>query len=82
MKTAIRKLGNSQGIIIPKLLLAQVGLEGEAELSVENDAIVLRKPATTARAGWAQASKRIADAGDDALAWPEFANAEDKDLKW
>ncbi len=82
MKTAIRKLGNSQGIIIPKVLLAQVGLEGEAELSVENDAIVLRKPATAVRAGWAEASRKIAAAGDDALVWPEFGNEGDKDLKW
>ncbi len=82
MKTAIRKLGNSQGIIIPKLFLAQVGLEGEAELSVENDAIVLRKPATAARAGWAEASRRVAAVGDQALVWPEFGNDGDKNLKW
>jgi antitoxin MazE len=82
MKTAIRKLGNSQGIIIPKPLLAQVGLEGEAELSVENDAIVLRKPAVSPRAGWAEASRKIAEADDDALVWPEFGNEGDKDLKW
>lgn len=34
------------------------------------------------RAGWAEASRKIAEAGDDALVWPEFGNAEDEDLVW
>ncbi|MGH8531504.1 MAG: AbrB/MazE/SpoVT family DNA-binding domain-containing protein, partial [Gammaproteobacteria bacterium] len=32
MKTTIRRMGNSQGVIIPKPLLAQIGLEDEAEM--------------------------------------------------
>jgi antitoxin MazE len=82
MKTVIRKMGNSQGVLIPKLLLAQVGLENEAEMVVEKGAIVLRKPRKQLRAGWADASRKIAAAGDDVLAWPEFGNAADADLRW
>ena len=82
MKTTIRKMGNSQGVIIPKPLLAQVGFEGEAEMAVENDAIVLRKPQRKARAGWAEASKTLATSGDDALVWPEFGNEADEELAW
>lgn len=82
MKIAIRRMGNSQGVIIPKPVLAQVGLETEAEMVVERGAIVLRKPAAKARAGWAEASKGLANAGDDALVWPEFGNESDKDLRW
>ena len=82
MKTTIRKMGNSQGVIIPKPLLAQVGLQDEAEMVVEKDRIVLRRPKTEVREGWADASRRIAVAGDDALAWPEFTNAGDAELRW
>jgi antitoxin MazE len=82
MKIAIRRMGNSQGVIIPKPVLAQAGLAGEVELSVEKGAIVLRKPAAGCREGWAESSKRIADAGDDAVVWPEFGNEADKDIKW
>lgn len=82
MRTTIRKMGNSQGILIPKPVLAQIGLENDAELSVENDAIVIRKPRETVRAGWAEAAKALAESGDDALLWPEFANADDETLKW
>ena len=82
MKTTIRRMGNSQGVIIPKPLLAQVGLVDEAELVVEKDSIVLRKPRREVRAGWAEASQRVAKDGDDALAWPEFASDGDTELQW
>jgi antitoxin MazE len=82
MRTPIRKMGNSQGVIIPKPLLAQVGLENEAEMLVENGAIVLRRPQGKVREGWAEASQAIAAAGDDALVWPEIANEDDAGLEW
>jgi antitoxin MazE len=82
MKVTIRRMGNSRGVIIPKPVLAQVGLEGEAEMVIERNAIVLRKPAANRRAGWAEASRKLADAGGDRLVWPEFGNESDKDLKW
>ncbi len=66
MKTRIVRLGNSQGIRIPKALLAQTGLSGEVDLSVEDDMLVIR-PATKARAGWAAAFREMAQQGDDAL---------------
>lgn len=82
MKIAIRKMGNSQGVIIPKPILTQLGLETEAEMSIERDAIVLRKPRKSAREGWAEASKAIAASGDDRLVWPEFGNAGDAEFAW
>ena len=82
MKITIRKMGNSHGVIIPKPVLTQVGLEDEAEMSVEHGAIVLRRPREGVRAGWAEASKAIATSGDDALVWPEFGNAQDSELAW
>ncbi len=82
MKTNIRKIGNSQGVVIPKPLLAQVGLEGEAEMTVESGALVLRKAARPARAGWAEAARKVAEHGDDALVMPEFANEGDAALVW
>ena len=82
MKIAIRKMGNSQGVIIPKPILTQLGLETEAEMSIERDSIVLRKPRKSAREGWAEASKAIAASGDDRLAWPEFGNAGDAEFAW
>lgn len=81
MLTTLRKLGNSQGVIIPKPLLAQVGMSGEAEMKVENGAIVLRPARRSPREGWAEASRALA-AADEGLAWPEFANEGDQALRW
>jgi antitoxin MazE len=78
----IRKIGNSQGVVIPKPLLAQVGFEGEAEITVEGGALVLRKPTHPARAGWAAAAQKIAELSDEALVMGEFGNEGDAELAW
>jgi len=82
MKVAIRRIGNSKGMIIPTALLSQLGLEDEAELTVEDGALVVRPPLIPARSGWADASKEIASADDDKLVLPEFGNADDAELTW
>lgn len=82
MKTTIRKMGNSQGVLIPKPFITQLGLESEVEMTVEDDAIVLRRPRSGAREGWAEASKLIAKRGEDTLVLGEFSNDGDKELEW
>ena len=68
---------------MPKTVLAQVGFtENELEMTVERDAIVFRKPRKSVRVGWADAAKQLAQSGDDALVWPEFANEADDTLRW
>jgi hypothetical protein len=42
MQISIRRIGNSQGIVIPKPILAQVGLVGSVEMTAERGAIVLQ----------------------------------------
>ena len=81
---SIRQIGNSQGVVIPKPVLAQLGLDAKAgvEMTIEDDALVLRRPASPARTGWAEAARRIAEAGDDELVMGEFGNAEDAELVW
>jgi antitoxin MazE len=84
MRAPVRKMGNSSGIIIPKLILTQIGIEtgDDLDLSLDEDRIVLSPVKRHPRDGWADGSKRIAEAGDDVLVWPEFGNAGDADLKW
>jgi antitoxin MazE len=82
VKPAIRKMGNSHGVIIPKPLLAEVGakLNGQVDLGVENGKIVIAPIRKRPRTGWAKASKRLAAARDGGLVWPEFGSDADKDL--
>ena len=82
MQVAIRTMGNSRGVLIPKPILEQTGLLDAADLQVKNGVIEIRPLKRNPRQGWAADSQRVAQTGDDALVWPEFANAEDKDLKW
>jgi antitoxin (DNA-binding transcriptional repressor) of toxin-antitoxin stability system len=44
MKARIVRIGNSQGIRIPKVLLEQTGLADDVELEVEGDCLVVRSP--------------------------------------
>lgn len=82
MQVTIRRMGNSQGILIPKPILAQLGLEGKADLQVRDGVIEIRPIQLDPRAGWADDAKQIAQDGHEALAWPEFGNQADADLTW
>jgi antitoxin MazE len=84
VETAIRNIGNSKGLVIPKPLLAKAGMEGESTvlIQVENGSIVLSKSSKPLRDGWAVAAAVIAEQGEDELLMGEFANADDAELRW
>jgi antitoxin MazE len=81
---SIRQIGNSQGVVIPKPVLAQLGLDAKAgvEMTIEDGALVLRRPPNPPRTGWSEAARSIAEAGDDGLVMGEFGNADDSELVW
>lgn len=66
MKTRIVQIGNSQGIRIPKPLLAQAGLSGAVEIKLRNNTLIIQS-ANKPRAGWDVAFRAMAEQGDDAL---------------
>lgn len=82
MEVSIRKMGNSQGVLIPKPILAQIGLEGTADLQVRDGVIEIRAVRRNPREGWADDARRLAAQSADALVWPEVANEGDSELVW
>ncbi len=64
IRTRIVKIGNSQGIRIPKLLLEQSGLHAEVEIEVQGDHLTIRT-APRLRAGWDKAFAAMAEQHDD-----------------
>ena len=68
IKTRIIRIGNSQGIRIPKFLLEQVRLAEDQEVALElqSDQIVVR-PTYEARHGWEAAFKMMAENNDDGM---------------
>ncbi|MFH2091917.1 MAG: AbrB/MazE/SpoVT family DNA-binding domain-containing protein [Pseudomonadota bacterium] len=66
MKASLIKIGNSQGIRIPKPIIVQCGFEGEVEFIVQNNELIV-KPIKSSRNNWDSAFKKMAENGDDQL---------------
>jgi antitoxin MazE len=59
LKTNVVRIGNSQGVRIPKTLLEQCHLQGEVELEPRSDYLILRS-AKKPRTGWDAAFEAMA----------------------
>jgi len=70
MKASLIKIGNSQGIRIPKPIIAQCGFKDEVEFLVQNNELIV-KPIKSSRHNWDSAFKKMAENGDDQLLDPE-----------
>lgn len=81
MKTHIVRIGNSQGVRIPKALLEQSGLKGEVTLEVTDGSIVIR-PVRRPREGWEAAFTRMAAEGDDRLLDEDLHDLPDETWEW
>jgi antitoxin MazE len=66
IRTRIVKIGNSQGVRIPKLLLEQSGIRTEVEIEVQGTQLTIR-PASSSRKGWDEAFAAMAEQQDDEL---------------
>ena len=64
MRARVIKIGNSQGLRIPKPILDQTGIADDVEIEVEKNQIIIR-PVKNAREGWDAAFKDMAQEGDD-----------------
>ena len=66
IRTRIVKIGNSQGIRIPKPLLEQSGISAEVEIEVQDDHLIIRA-VSHSRLGWEAAFAAMAEQQDDSL---------------
>jgi antitoxin MazE len=85
MRTALRKMGNSTGMIVPKAILGQLGVaSGTAmDVSVEGNRIVATPVETMRRAGWAEAAEVIGNVPDAGAAdWLDLGLDGDAHLTW
>lgn len=84
MRTAVRKMGNSAGVILPKTLLddLQIGIGQQLELRIEAGSLIARPVKESVRHGWAEAALELARHEDDRPVWPDIANDGDADLQW
>ena len=66
IKANIIKIGNSQGVRLPKTLLAISGIQSTVEIRVIDGAIVIR-PDQAPRSGWDASFQAMASSNDDLL---------------
>ncbi|WP_291320516.1 AbrB/MazE/SpoVT family DNA-binding domain-containing protein [Desulfonatronospira sp.] len=66
MRARVIKIGNSQGLRIPKPVLEQTGITDDVEIEVEKNQIIIR-PVKHSREGWDKAFEMMREKGDDAL---------------
>jgi antitoxin MazE len=73
MKTRIVRIGNSQGIRIPKLYLERSNLVEEVEMEARDNEIVIRA-SKRPRQDWESAFRAMAGSGDDELLDKDLAS--------
>lgn len=81
VKAQIIRIGNSQGIRIPKLILEQLGFQDEVELEVLPDQLVIRSTHPP-RHGWDKQFQAMADVGDDHLLDDGLSFTEWDEAEW
>lgn len=64
MVQVIRKIGNSQGILLPRTVLQQVGIEGSVDIEITEGALILRAVKSHPRDGWDTAFDKALQKGD------------------
>jgi antitoxin MazE len=67
------KIGNSQGVRLPKTWLEASGITGKIEILLEKGQIIIRPVLETSRQGWAESFQEMANNQDDKLLDEETA---------
>ncbi|HEX4695015.1 hypothetical protein [Sphingomonas sp.] len=85
MQTALRKMGNSTGLIVPRTMLSEIGVTTGAAMDLKvEDGKLIATPLRHPREGWAEAAAAVAAAEEDPdeAAWAGFGNDGDDELTW
>ena len=86
MRSSVRKIGNSAGVILSKPVLAVLGAEigDQVEVTTTDDGKVVITSVRHPREGWEEDAKRIAAAGvsEEEREWLEAPLSDDDDIVW
>jgi len=84
MQVKIIKIGNSQGIRIPQVILKQFNFYEGAEMDVEEDRLII-KPKKKVREGWSEAFQAMSKNKDDNLILENesmLSNFDNEEWEW
>lgn len=84
MQAAIKRMGNSAAILLPKPVLAHLHVAAGdlLQMDLQEGRVVLSPAKLHPREGWAEAAKSLAAARDGEMEWPDLGNAGDEDWVW
>jgi antitoxin MazE len=84
MRAAIKRMGNSAAILLPKPILAhlQVSTGDVLDLDLQEGRVVLSPAERHPRDGWAEAARALSEGGEGELEWPDHDLAGDEDWTW
>ena len=82
MLSKLIKIGNSQGVMLPKTLLEEAGLKGPVEIRAENNTIVIKAVEKLARVGWEESFRTISSMKDDAPLLDFDNNFDNEEWEW
>ena len=80
MRTSLRKIGNSRGVILPAALLAACEIGDTVEMRVEENRIIIEPIAPHHRKDWFEGYKPEKDV--DALAGIKETTIEQEEWEW
>ena len=82
MRARLVRIGNSQGIRLPKPVIEQARLGEEVDIEVREGEVII-KSAQRIRAGWADAARELRERNDDRLLdEPVASRFDDKEWRW
>ncbi len=77
MRTHLRKIGNSRGVLIPATMLAELGVSDEVEIHLEGQRLVV-EPVRQPRSHWFDGY----DANRDDAVWGDLVEGEAGEDEW
>ncbi|OIQ88397.1 antitoxin ChpS [mine drainage metagenome] len=78
MRIALRKIGNSRGVLIPAALLAACDIKEEVEMRVEHNRLIIESVTPQLRKGWFDGYQ----AEGDVDAWAELKETPVEQEEW
>jgi antitoxin MazE len=78
MKTAIRKIGNSKGVLIPAPLIAACNIQDEVIMHVENNRLIIEASNAAPRKSWFESY----NPAKDESAWNDLLETEAEQADW
>ena len=82
MLVSVVQIGNSRGIRLPKNILRELNIEDEVEMTVRNDALLIKSVESKPRKGWNEAFSKMSKDKEDKLLMPENIDSEDFEWVW